>query len=292
MKCLSLTFIILCLCVATATAQFSTLEFYGGVGTFSNPEERFTEVFTGPLFVGSGEGFSLRQQGTQTTFTSTEYEAGQSVQVGAEGHYAVGKHGSLYAGVRVQAAVFNYRPGNISFETVSTGPIDTVFFEPGNVGGGGLVDFCPGTSFLDFENDEPDRAFTLDVGIPIGYRYRFFNDRVSLRVQGSVNVPVLSRHNTQNRVLRQEGNCLQFVQVSADASSAYGRNAFVFRAGGGIDFSIGHSFSLGVMAEQQLNSTFKTNASFVVDEGNFISVPEISDFRPLNISLVARFVIR
>jgi hypothetical protein len=292
MKYLSLTLIILCLCVATATAQFSTLEFYGGVGVFSNPEERFTEVLTGPQFVGRGEGFFLQQQGTQTTFTSTEYEAGQSVQVGAEGHYAVGKHGSLYAGVRVQAAVFNYRSGNTSFETVTAGPIDTVFFEPGNVGGGGLVDFCPGTSFLDFENDEPDRAFTLDVGIPIGYRHRFFNDRISLRVQGSVNVPILNRHTTQNPVIRQEGNCLRFEQVSADASPAYRLNAFVFRAGGGVDFSIGHSFSLGVMVEQQLNATFKTSSSFIVDEGNFLDVPEVSDFRPLNISLVGRFVIR
>jgi len=293
MKRIDLTLIILCLYATTATAQFPTLEFYGGIGAFSTPNESFTEVSTGPQFVGSGEGFFLQQQGTQTVSTSTEYESGQSIQFGAEGHYAVGKYGSVYAGFRVHAAMFNYRSGDTSFETMTAGPVDTVFFEVGGGVIGDPINFCP-TSSLSFGDNRPNHAFALDVGIPIGYRHRFFNDRIGLRVQGSVNVPLLGRHTAQNLVLRQDAaqNCLRFEEANANASSAYGLNTFVFRAGGGVDFALGHSFSLGLLVEQQLNSTFKTNASFVVDEGNFISVPEISDFRPLNISLVGRFVIR
>lgn len=283
----------LCLFVAQANAQFSSLELYGGVGVFSSQGESFSTPTTGPSFIGSGEGFVLFQEGTRTIFTNTEYETGQNLQFGLEGHYAVGTHGSVYAGLRLNASLLRYREGTTTSELVTSGPVDTVLVEPGNGGGGNPIDFCPGRSF-GFGTDEPDRAFALDIGIPIGYRHRFFNDRMGLRVQGSVNVPVFSRHTTDDLSLRQDAslNCVRFEQVEANASSAYGLNAFVFRVGGGVDFSIGHSFSLGVMVEQQLNSTIKTNADFVVNEGNFIGVPEISSFKPLNISLVGRYVIR
>jgi len=177
--------------------------------------------------------------------------------------------------------------------SVTFGPIDTIFFEPGSIGGGTPFNFCPGNSF-GFSNDGPEDAVAFDVGIPIGYRHRFLNDRIGLRVQGSVNVPFFNRHTTQTVFLEEDAamRCFRFEEINANTSSAYGLNTFVFRAGMGLDFSFGHSFNLGVLVQQQFNSTVESRESFIVDEGRFVSVPEIRNFKPLSISLVGRYVIR
>ncbi len=292
----SLLILLFCLCGSQADAQFSSIEAYGGVGAFSVPDEFFTSTTTSSQFISIGEGFILRQQGTQTAFTSTRYKSGQSIHVGVEGHYSVGIHGSIYAGVRLQAALLRYEEGDASFENFTFGPIDTMFLEPngGTIGSGitPLV-FCPGNSF-GFSSDAPDRAFALDVGIPVGYRHRFFNDRIAFRAQGSVNIPVFSRHASQTSSLQEDvvQGCFRFEETNGNTSSAYSLNSFVFRAGMGLDFSLSHSLNLGLMVEQQFNSTVESSDSFIVDEGRFVSVPEITKLNPLSVSLVGRVLIR
>jgi hypothetical protein len=293
-----LLFAFLCFCTAQVSAQLSTVEVYGGVGALSLQDETFTDVFTGLQFVGGGQNFSLRQQGTRTSISRTEYEAGQSIQFGVEGHYSLGTHGSVYGGIRLQTAITRYREGNGSSEVVTSGPIDTIFFDPGNVGGGTIIDFCD-NAFFGFGRNKPGRIFSADVGIPIGYRHRFLNDRIGLRVQGAVNVPFFSgsSHFTQEAVLLQQvnsgsQNCLSFNEVEIHTSDAYRTSTFVFRAGAGLDFALGHSFALGVLAEQQLNSTFESTQSFVSQGSSIMSVPEIRNYKPLTISLVGRYLIK
>jgi len=286
-------FILFCLCSSYANAQFSAIEVYGGVGGLSVPEEVFINEVTGLQTVGSGENYFLQQQGTRVSTTNTEYESGKNILIGIEGHYAVNTYGSLYAGIRLQSAFVRYSGNFVSSELTTSGPIDTVFLDSGNTGGGNPINICPGNSF-NFSNNEPDRAVVGEIGLPFGYRHRLFGDRISLRIQGSINVPFVNRHSNRSVSTEQDfaENCLRFIEAETNTYSAYSLNTFVFRAGGGVDFSLGRSFSLGVLIQQQLNSTIKSSDTFFVGDGRFVSVPQITDLKPLSISLVGRYLIR
>lgn len=276
------------------TAQFSSIEIYGGIGVSNVPSSFSSSTYEGLYSIGGGEDFILRQMGRGTTFTETSIEPNWNSRVGVEGHLAVGKLGSLYFGLNISAQSFTPREEVFDSEFESFGRIDTMFLEPsGGSSGGTPIQFCSeNNSFLNFTANDA-RGFLLDIGLPIGYRHYLLNGRLAVRAQISINTPILvtMRRETSTFEVLPSG-CLDINRANADLRDAHDVSQILLRAGGGFDVRIGHSFSLGLLVEQQLNDYFTTTQGFIIDGNASAQVPTVTTFRPLTAQLVGRYRLR
>lgn len=246
-----------------------------------------------PISGQIGEDFFLRQLASVTDFSETTTAERISGRLGIEVHFPIGKSGSIYSGLGIHSLNFSYNEISVQTATTVIGPIDTVFIEspdPGTIGD--PISACDGDGFQGISNNPP-RGFLIDVGVPVGYRHQLFNGNLSLRAQVSINVPILvslRREATQFEVLPE--GCFQLTNRAVNLRDAHQISSILFRAGGGFDVHIGHSFSIGLLVEQQLNDYFISTQEFVFNENVSAQVPTITTFRPLTAQLVGRYRIR
>lgn len=280
--------------VSPLTAQFSSIEIYGGLGVSNVPSSSSSNTFEGLYSIGGGEDFVLRQMGRGTTFTKTSVESKLNSRVGIEGHLGIGESGSLYFGVNISALSFTHGEEIIDSEFESFGRIDTMFFDPsGGSSGGTPIQFCSESNSFSNLVDNDTRGFLLDIGLPVGYRHHLLKGRLALRAQVSVNTPIrvaISRETSTFQVL--PSGCLDVSRVNADMRDAHDVSQILLRAGGGFDLKIGHSFSIGLLVEQQLNDYFTSSQEFIIDDTVLVSVPSVSTFRPLTAQVVGRYRLR
>ncbi|WP_273444920.1 hypothetical protein [Neolewinella agarilytica] len=286
----SLTFL-----ATSLLAQFTSIEIYGGIGTFDASKSTSISTYEAlfPISGQFGEDFFLRQLTSVTDFSETTIAERVSGRLGVEVHFPIGGSGSIYSGLGIQSLNFSYNEISIQTATTEIGPVDTVFIEspdPGTIGD--PISACDGNGFQGFSN-EPPRGFLIDVGVPVGYRQELFNGNLSLRAQVSINVPILvslRREAPQFEVLPE--GCFQLTNRSINLRDAHQVSSILFRAGGGFDVHIGHSFSIGVLVEKQLNDYFTSTQGFVFNENTSAQVPAITTFRPLTAQLVGRYRLR
>ncbi len=279
-------------CIFPLAAQLSSIEIYGGMGSSLIQSSASSFSFDGLLTVGGGENFALRQMGTITDFTSIDVSEKLSSRLGMEAHLALGASGSLYFGVGVQALNFNYSETLLTQTQVSSGPIDTLFFEqpdPINNGGSSI---CPSTNLSNLNNNAPN-GLALDIGVPIGYRHLLFKGKIALRAQVSINVPILVRLRSEaTRFEFRPDGCFDLFFSPVNLRDVHSVPPLLFRAGGGFDVRISHSFSVGLIVDQQLNNYFTTTEELVINSGVFAQIPTVTAFKPLTAQLVGRYRLR
>lgn len=278
-----------CLFSWALPAQITSLEAFIGGGTTDVASTDFTCISSGPVTVGFGDGYQLVQNATSTSRTETIIQADGTAMAGVEAFFAVGDRSSIYTGLRLGVSFYRYEQTFLGSTQDFTGTtIDTVFnqvTDPGNVGGS--IDFCSDNNFLTGGN-QATRGLMLDAGLPIGYRRTFFNGVLAVRVQGWLGTPIMVRISQPSNIFeRTAEGCFALNQERVRIRRGINPNSFLFRAGVGLDLSLGHSVKVGLLVEQQLNDTYTTAFS-----NSFIGVPETKKFRPLFGSLVARYQLR